>query len=134
MMEVSIIRKVDLSMDEQMKYEVIKSFANHPTPNKQRAALTLGCTVRHINRMLKGYKEQLKDQKKNAKSQKEVNQIQTNKYYRMLDGYGLQVHYRKGTKVMYIQAFDGKQYCCMNDKDIYILEEIPEHEAKSKIL
>ena len=31
--------------------------ADHPAPNKQRAALTLGCTVRHINRMLKGYKE-----------------------------------------------------------------------------
>ena len=45
-------------MDEQMKYEVIKSLADHPTPNKQRAALTLGCTVRHINRMLKGYREQ----------------------------------------------------------------------------
>ena len=57
-MEVTIIRKVELSMDEQKKYEVIKSLADHPAPNKQRAALTLGCTVRHINRMLKGYKEQ----------------------------------------------------------------------------
>ena len=36
---------------------MIKSLADHPAPNKQRAALTLGCTVRHINRMLKGYKE-----------------------------------------------------------------------------
>ena len=44
-MEVIIIRKVELSMDEQLKYEVIKSLADHPTPNKQRAALTLGCTV-----------------------------------------------------------------------------------------
>ena len=57
-MEVDIIRKVELSMDEQKKYEVIKSLADHPTPNKQRAALTLGCTVRHINRMLNGYKKQ----------------------------------------------------------------------------
>lgn len=56
-MEVTIIRKVELSMDEQKKYEVIKSLTDHPAPNKQRAALTLGCTVRHINRMLKGYKE-----------------------------------------------------------------------------
>lgn len=56
-MEVTIIRKVELSMDEQKKYEVIKSLADHPAPNKQRAALTLGCTVRHINRMFKGYKE-----------------------------------------------------------------------------
>lgn len=51
-------RKVTLSMNEQMKYEVIKSLADHPAPNKQRAAFTLGCTVRHINRMLKGYREQ----------------------------------------------------------------------------
>lgn len=56
------------------------------------------------------------------------------KYYRMLDRFGMQVHYRKGTKVMFIQAYDGSKYCCVNDKDIYILEEIPEHEAKSKDL
>ena len=48
-------------MDEQKKYEVIKSLADHPHPNKQRAAITLDCTVRHINRMLKGYKEQGKE-------------------------------------------------------------------------
>ena len=47
-------------MDEQ-KNEVIKNLADHPNPNKERAALTLGCTVRHINRMLKGYKEQGKE-------------------------------------------------------------------------
>ena len=54
------------------------------------------------------------------------------KYYRMIDSNGRQVHYRKGTKVMFIQAFDGRLYCCVNDKDIYALEEIPEREAKSK--
>lgn len=58
----------------------------------------------------------------------------SNKYYRMIDCNGLQVHYRKGTKVMLIQAFDRNKYCCVNDKDIYALEEIPEHEAKSKNL
>lgn len=58
----------------------------------------------------------------------------SNKYYRMLDARGHQIHYRKGTKVMFIQAFDGAHYCCVNDKDIYVLEEIPLHEAKSKEL
>ena len=45
-MEVTIIRKVKLSMNEQKKYEIIKSLADHPAANKQRAALTLGlyCT------------------------------------------------------------------------------------------
>lgn len=36
--------------------------------------------------------------------------------------------------MIFIQAFDGNQYCCVNDKDIYALEEIPMHEAKSKDL
>lgn len=56
------------------------------------------------------------------------------KYYRMLDKDGKQVHYRKGTKVLLIQAFDKKLYCSVNDKEVYILEEIPAHEAKSKNL
>lgn len=57
-----------------------------------------------------------------------------NSYYRMLDKNGMQVHYHKGTKTMFIQAFDGNKYCCVNDTDIYALECIPEHEAKSKDL
>lgn len=49
-------------MDEQKKYEVIKNLANHPeTGNKDRAALILGCTRRHINRMLRGYLENGKE-------------------------------------------------------------------------
>lgn len=56
------------------------------------------------------------------------------KHYRMLDQNGGQVHYRKGTKVMMVQAFDGGLYCCVNDKEIYSLEQIPEHEEKSKEL
>ena len=58
----------------------------------------------------------------------------SNKYYKMLDADGSQVHFRSGTKVMFIQAFDGNKYCCINDKDIYALEEVPIHEAKSKDL
>lgn len=57
-----------------------------------------------------------------------------NRYYKMLDKNGMQVHYRKGTKTMFIQAFDGNKYCCVNDTDIYALACIPEHEAKSKDL
>lgn len=43
--EAVIIRKVQLSMNEQKKYEIIKSLADHDNQNKQRAALILGCTV-----------------------------------------------------------------------------------------
>ena len=40
-------------MNEQRKYEVIKGLVDHPdTANKDRAALILGCTKRHINRMI----------------------------------------------------------------------------------
>ena len=43
-------------MDEQRKYEVIKGLVDHhDTANKDRAALILGCTKRHINRMIQGY-------------------------------------------------------------------------------
>lgn len=55
-------------------------------------------------------------------------------FYRMLDKNGKQIHYRKGTKTMVIKAYDGRKFCCVNDKDIYALEEIPEHEPKSKNL
>ena len=55
-------------------------------------------------------------------------------YYRMLDSSGKQVHFQKGTKVMVIQAFDGKLYTCVNDRDIYALEEIPKHVKSSRDL
>lgn len=45
-------------MDEQKKYKVIKHLVDHPDASKDRAALTLGCTRRHINRMLNGYKKE----------------------------------------------------------------------------
>lgn len=54
------------------------------------------------------------------------------KYYKMIDGKGKQIHYQKGTKAMVIQAFDGSLYCNVNDKDIYVLEEVPKQAEKSK--
>jgi hypothetical protein len=35
---------------------------------------------------------------------------------------------------MVIQAFDSTLFCCVNDKDIYALEVIPQNEEKSKEL
>lgn len=55
-------------------------------------------------------------------------------HYRMLDRRGMQVHYRKGTKVMVIRAFDGSLYCCVNDQDIYALEKVEERHETSKEL
>ena len=52
----------------------------------------------------------------------------------MINSRGMQEHYLKGTKVMVIQAFDGSLFCSVNDKTIYALDEIPEHEKKSKDL
>lgn len=61
--------------------------------------------------------------------------IQFNKkFYKMVDHKGGQVHYRKGTKVILIKAFDKSLFVCVNDKDVYALEEIPTHEHKSKDL
>lgn len=53
-------------------------------------------------------------------------------HYRMLDSRGLQVHYRKGTKVMLIRAFDASLYCCVNDRDIYALEKVAKRYETSK--
>lgn len=50
------MRKVILEMNEEEKYITIKKLVE-TDGNKQRAAIHLGCTVRHINRMIKGYKE-----------------------------------------------------------------------------
>lgn len=43
-------------MTEEEKYTTVKKLVDS-NGNKKRAALTLGCTVRHVNRMILGYKE-----------------------------------------------------------------------------
>lgn len=48
-------------MDEQKKYEVIKGLSVHPVSCKERTALTLSCTVRHINCMLAAYQQSVKE-------------------------------------------------------------------------
>ena len=35
---------------------------------------------------------------------------------------------------MVIQAFDGSLYCCVNDKDIYVLDKVEERHKTSKEL
>lgn len=54
------MRKVNLIMKEMDKYKVIKKLVE-TNGTKQRAAVTLEWSVRHINRMIKGYKAQGKD-------------------------------------------------------------------------
>ena len=51
------MRKVELRMNEQNKYEIIKKLVE-TNGNKKRAANRLGCTVRTINRLIIKYKEQ----------------------------------------------------------------------------
>jgi transposase len=43
-------------MDENQKYEIIKKLVDS-NGNKKTAAVKIGCTDRHINRLIKGYKE-----------------------------------------------------------------------------
>lgn len=50
------MRKVELKMNEQFKYEAIKELHDHGG-NKNRVAIKLGITVRQVNRLLKVYKE-----------------------------------------------------------------------------
>ena len=55
--EVIAIRKVILNMTEQQKYDIIKKLVDS-SGNKKTASLKLGCTTRHVNRLIKGYKNQ----------------------------------------------------------------------------
>ena len=50
------MRKVNLRMKEQNKYEVIKELVDH-NGNKNRAKEKLGLSIRQINRLIKIYKE-----------------------------------------------------------------------------
>ena len=45
------MRKVELRMNEENKYKIIKKLVD-TNGNKKRAATKLGCTVRTINRLL----------------------------------------------------------------------------------
>jgi len=49
-----IMRKVDLRMNEEQKYMIIKKMIENGSP-KEAAALKIGCTIRTINRMICGY-------------------------------------------------------------------------------
>jgi Integrase core domain. len=53
---VDKIRKVVLTMNENAKYNIIKKLVES-NGNKRRASIQINCTVRHINRLIKGYKE-----------------------------------------------------------------------------
>lgn len=69
------MRKVELNMTENFKYQVIKKLVE-TNGNKNSAALKLGCTRRHINRMIKGYLEQGKKYFQHGnKNRKPVNAI-----------------------------------------------------------
>ena len=50
------MRKVELRMNEQLKYETIKDLVDH-NGNKNRASEKLGISVRQINRLIIQYKE-----------------------------------------------------------------------------
>lgn len=50
------MRKVNLRMKEQNKYEIIKELVEH-NGNKNRAKEKLGLSIRQINRLIKTYKE-----------------------------------------------------------------------------
>ena len=50
------MRKVELNLKENQQYKVIKKLVE-TNGNKKRAAIKLNCTQRHINRLIKKYKE-----------------------------------------------------------------------------
>ncbi len=54
------MRKVELDMDENLKYETIKKLVE-TNGNKNATIVKLQCTLRHVNRMIKGYMEKGKE-------------------------------------------------------------------------
>ena len=51
------MKKVELRVMEQIKYEIIKNLTDN-NGNKKRAAIKLGITVRQVNRLIQTYKTQ----------------------------------------------------------------------------
>ena len=49
--------KVELRMNEDQKYEIIKKLVEC-NGNKKTAALKIGCTPRNVNRLIQGYKRE----------------------------------------------------------------------------
>lgn len=54
------MKKVELRMNEELKYLTIKKLVE-TNGNKKRASIKLNCTLRHIDRMISGYKEKGKE-------------------------------------------------------------------------
>lgn len=55
--DIPEMKRIELKMNEQEKYEVIRSLVDH-NGNKKAAAVKLGCTIRTVNRLIQRYKEQ----------------------------------------------------------------------------
>lgn len=51
------LRKVELDMIKESKYEIIKKLVDSGG-NKNAAAIRINCSVRHVNRLIKGYKKE----------------------------------------------------------------------------
>ena len=52
----SKIRKVDLSMEQEQKYQAVKNWVDHGG-NKNRIAMRFNVSSRTVNRWIKGYQE-----------------------------------------------------------------------------
>lgn len=57
---MDVIRKVNLNMTEDFKYQIIKKLVES-NGNKKAAALRIGCTIRTVNRMINGYRSKGKE-------------------------------------------------------------------------
>ena len=86
------IRKVLLTMDENQKYEIIKKLVDK-NGNKKTAALKIGCSDRHIYRLIKGYKEKGKSFFVHGnRGRKPANTLSSDKRQLILDLYQNKYH------------------------------------------
>ncbi len=54
------MKNIELTENELFKYELIKRLVEQ-SGNKNKVAVKMKCSLRHVNRLIKGYKENGKD-------------------------------------------------------------------------
>ncbi|NLY81860.1 MAG: hypothetical protein GX078_03645 [Clostridiales bacterium] len=118
------MRKVILTMNENEKFQIIKKLVN-TNGNKRTACLKLGCSLRHINRLVAGYKDSGKAFFVHGSRGRKLTTTLP------VDDLGIAAYHLKGTSAMVIKTFDNHLYTCINEK-IYVLEKLLNHKPSSK--
>lgn len=116
------MRKVILTMNEEKRFELIKKLVD-TKGNKKNAALKLGCSERHINRLIIGYKQEGKGYFKHGNKGRQpshaLSDIDTNiglmhTFFALEDMRGLKIGEVDGEVVLRLDKSDYSTYSTMD--------------------